>query len=179
MIEFFVLAIALISASIYDVKYKKIPNILNLSLIIFAVFYNISATGFEGLLFSGVGLTVGICMLLPVYTLGGMGAGDVKLMGAVGSMIGAKGVLISAIYTGLYGGLYALLILLIHRQYGRVLISRTWAVLKTFLLTRQYVPVDAPHPIKKKPKLCYGVAIALGTTTYLLHNHLGYTLWGS
>jgi len=72
------------------------------------------------------------------------------------------------VLTALYGGLYALLLLVVHHRYGRVFLTRTWAVLKTFLLTRQYVPFAQPHPIKDRPRLCYGVAIALGVFTYLI-----------
>lgn len=135
-------------------------------------------SGLDGFHFSGAGLLLGIALFLPLYIIGGMGAGDAKLMGAVGAVVGAKGVIISTIYTGLYGGVYALLLLAIHPQYGRVLISRTWPVLKTFLLTRQYVPVTSVPPIENKPKLCYGVAIAMGTITYLVLNHLEYNFLG-
>ena len=117
---------------------------------------------------------LGIALFLPPYIFGGMGAGDAKLMGAVGAVVGAKGVFISAVLTALYGGIYALLLLLIYRQYGRSIFSRAWAVLKTFILTRQYVPVSVPNPIQKKPRLCYGIAIALGTVTYLLLTYLNF-----
>ena len=171
------LCLALVFAAGYDLKYQKIPNLLNFSVAIIALIFHTIFSGLDGLLFSGGGLLLGVALFLPPYIFGGMGAGDAKLMGAVGAVVGAKGVFISALLTGIYGGIYALLLLLIYRQYGLSIFSRAWAVLKTFILTRQYVPVSAPNPIQKKPRLCYGIAIALGTVTYLLLDYMGYAFF--
>ena len=168
------LCLVLVFAAAYDLKYQKIPNLLNFSLAIIAIVFHTIFSGLDGLLFSGAGLLLGIALFLPPYIFGGMGAGDAKLMGAVGAVVGVKGVFISALLTGIYGGIYALLLLLIYRQYGLSIFSRAWAVLKTFILTRQYVPVSVPNPIQKKPRLCYGIAIALGTVTYLLLTYLNF-----
>ena len=167
------LGAALIPAVVWDLKYRRIPNLITLPLATLALVLHTVFSGLEGLLFSGAGLLLGTALFLPVYILGGMGAGDAKLMGAVGAVLGAKGVLISAVLTALYGGLYALILLLLHPAYGRELLSRTWAVLKTFVLTRQYIPAPAPDSVRKKPRLCYGLAIALGVYTYLFIEYAG------
>ena len=169
-----VLVPALIFAAGYDLKYNKIPNLLNFPLAGIALIYHTIFFGLDGLLFSGAGLLLGTAIFLPFYIFGGMGAGDAKLMGAVGAVVGAKGVFISALLTAIYGGLYAVFVLLIYSRYGRALVSRTWAVVKTFILTRQYIPVSTPHPVQNRPRLCYGVAIALGTLTYLVLDYLGH-----
>jgi prepilin peptidase CpaA len=171
---YILLCLALVIAVVNDLKYQKIPNLLNFSLAAVALIFHSIFSGLDGLLFSSGGLLLGIALFIPPYAFGGMGAGDAKLMGAVGAVVGVKGVFLSAMLTGIYGGIYALLLLLIYRQYGQSIFSRTWAVLKTFLLTRQYVPMSSPNPIKKKPRLCYGIAIALGTVTYLLLDYMGY-----
>jgi prepilin peptidase CpaA len=168
------LCLALVIAGINDLKYQKIPNLLNFSLTIIAIVFHTIFSGFDGLLFSVTGLLLGIALFIPPYAFGGMGAGDAKLMGAVGAVVGMKGVFISAVLTAIYGGIYALLLLLIFPKYGQSIFSRAWAVLKTFILTRQYVPMSSPNPVKKKPRLCYGIAIALGTVTYLLLDYMGY-----
>ena len=170
------LCLALLITTIYDLKYKKIPNLITFPLAIVGVFYHSIFFGLDGLLFSSAGLFLGIGLFLPVYVFGGMGAGDVKLMGAAGAVLGAKGVFIAALLTALFGGLYALLLLAIHHRYARAFISRTWAVLKTFALTRQYIPVASPHPVQNRPRLCYGVAIAMGVFTYLILEFLDYQI---
>ncbi len=171
------LCLALIIASIFDLKYQKIPNLITFTLAIAAVIFHSIFFGLQGLLFSGAGLLLGTAIFLPFYAFGGMGAGDVKLMGAVGSVVGAQGVFIAALLTALFGGVYALLLLLVFHRYARAMLSRAWAVLKTFLLTRQYVPVSTPNPVQNMPRLSYGLAIALGTGTYLLHFHAGFELF--
>ena len=171
------LCLALIFAAVYDLRYQKIPNLLNFSVALVALIFHTIFFGLEGLLFSGAGLLLGIAIFLPFYAFGGMGAGDVKLMGAVGAVVGAKGVFISALLTALFGGLYAVLMLMLYHKYARAMLSRAWAVLKTFVLTRQYIPVSTPNPVHDRPRLCYGLAIALGTGTYLLHFHAGVELF--
>ena len=172
VIIIFLLCLALVVAAVYDLKYQKIPNLLNFSLAASALAFYTIFSGLEGLWFSLTGLLVGTALFLPPYLVGGMGAGDAKLMGAAGAVLGAKGVFISALLTALFGGLYALLVLILHRGYARELFRRTWAVLKTFILTRQYVPVAEPNPVQNKPRLCYGLAIALGVFTYLIYGGL-------
>ena len=171
------LCLALIIASIFDLKYQKIPNLITFTVAIAAIIFHFIFFGLQGLMFSGAGLLLGMAVFLPFYAFGGMGAGDVKLMGSVGAVVGAKGVFISAVLTGIFGGVYALLLLLVYHRYGRAMLSRAWAVLKTFLLTRQYVPVSTPNPVQEMPRLSYGLAIALGTGTYLLYFPAGFELF--
>lgn len=170
---------ALIFAAAYDLKYQKIPNLLNFSLAGLAIILHSTFSGLEGLWFSIVGMLLGTAIFLPIYIFRGMGAGDAKLMGAVGAVLGAEGVFVSAVLTALFGGVYALLLLAVHRRYGRELLARIWAVLKTFVLIRQYVPLAGPNPVQDKPRLCYGVAIALGTSSYLLLEYMGVQVIGA
>ena len=86
----FFLCLILIIASIYDLKYQKIPNLLNFSLALVALIFHTIFSGLDGLLFSGGGLLLGIALFIPPYIFGGMGAGDAKLMGAVGAVVGVK-----------------------------------------------------------------------------------------
>jgi hypothetical protein len=58
-----------------------------------------------------MGLAAGMALLMPFYLLKGMGAGDVKLMGVVGAFLGPTRVLHAFLWTGLSGGLYALILL--------------------------------------------------------------------
>jgi len=167
------LCLALIIAAWYDLKYQKIPNLINFTVALVAIIFHTIFFGLEGFLFSGAGLLLGVAIFLPFYAFGGMGAGDAKLMGAVGAVVGAKGVFISAVLTALYGGLYAVLLLVVYHRYAREMFARAWAVLKTLVLTRQYVPVSTPNPVQKRPRLCYGLAIALGTVTYLYWDFQG------
>jgi len=136
------------------------------------VYYGIT-NGWNGLLFSLEGLLLGVGMLIVPYLMGGMGAGDAKLMGAIGAMIGPKGVFIAFLYTAIAGGVYALILLMFNMEYFKDFMKRSSITIKSFALTRQFIPVPAEKS-GKKPKLCYGVAIAVGTFSYVLLEYYGY-----
>jgi prepilin peptidase CpaA len=131
------------------------------------------AAGFDGFLFSLKGISVGIGVLLIPYLLGGMGAGDAKLMGTVGGFLGAKGVLGAFLLTAVFGGIYALLTIFLFRSQFKNYFKGFLQRCRTFLATRVYIP-DPDDDRPKRPRLCYGLAIALGTGSYLLINFMGY-----
>jgi prepilin peptidase CpaA len=167
------LTIILVVAAVYDLRFQKIPNLLTYPTMGIAVVYHFVTNGLDGLLFSAGGLAIGVALLILPYLMGGMGAGDAKLMGAVGTILGPKGVFMAALFTAVVGGVYALILLLISRQFLKGLISRHATTLKTFVMTRQFIPIPAAKD-EKKPKLCYGIAIALGTLLYVFLELSGY-----
>jgi prepilin peptidase CpaA len=159
--EILFLFVILIVSTIADLRSHKIPNWLTFpSMIVGISFYTIFK-GSEGFFFSIEGVGVGIAVFMIPYLFGGTGAGDVKLMGAVGGFLGPKGVFIAFLFTSIVGGIYAL-ILLIYHGYFRDIIKRYGSMFKALILTKRFIYL--PSSCKKgKPKLCYGVAIALGT----------------
>jgi prepilin peptidase CpaA len=161
-----ILSGVLVVAVIQDLRYQRIPNMLTYPAMVVALAYQSITNGLNGLLFSAGGLALGIAILIVPYLMGGMGAGDAKLMGAVGAVVGAKGVFVAFLFTAIVGGVYALIVLLMNRQYSRGFIARHATTAKTLMFTGQFIPI--PDNVgKKKPKLCYGVAIALGTFIYM------------
>jgi prepilin peptidase CpaA len=154
------LAIVLIICVITDIKSRKILNIVTLPTIIFGFVYNIFTKGFEGFLFSGNGFLIGLGLLLIPYLLGGMGAGDVKLMAAIGALMGASFIFYSFIYTALIGGIIALLLIIKTRGFAKVIKSIFFNVLffrsnlGTIMISKdKHSSISFP----------YGVAIVLGT----------------
>jgi len=105
--------------------------------------------------------------------MGGMGAGDVKLMGAVGSLIGAKGVFIAFLITALFGGVYAIVIILLNREIFKGYFINLFHTVLGFVLTKKYMPEPLIEH-ENKPRLYYGVVIALGTFTYMGLTIAGY-----
>ena len=96
------------------------------------------AAGIDGFFFSLKGIAVGIGVLLIPYLLGGMGAGDAKLMGAVGGFLGAKGVFGAFLLTAAIGGIYALLTIFFFSSHFKSYFKGFWQRCLTFLLTREY-----------------------------------------
>jgi prepilin peptidase CpaA len=160
MIIHFVLITALIISLITDVKTRKILNIVTLPTILFGFFYYTAFQGLEGLFFSGKGFLLGLSLLLIPYLLGGMGAGDVKLMAAIGALMGASFVMYSFVYIALIGGVIS--IVLIMKRTG---IKYS---LKSFFYQVFYLRGNLGSILFSKDKSSsisfpYGIAIVLGT----------------
>lgn len=167
------LGIVLLIAAVNDLRFQKIPNLLTYPAMIAALAYHGVNGGFEGFLFSAKGLGLGMAILFPPYLMGGMGAGDAKLMGAVGAILGPKGVFIAFLFTSIVGGIYGFTLLLAKPEYLKGFIKRWGTALKTFVRIGQfgYIP---PAKNQKKPRLCYGIAIALGTICSIFWRLSGY-----
>lgn len=169
------LSCILIIAATIDIRVRKIPNLLTFPAMIAGLLYHSVTNNWHGLVFSAEGLVLGLGLFLIPYMMGGMGAGDAKLMGAIGAIIGPKGVLMAALFTAVAGGIYALVVLLFNLQYFKGFIERNAIMLKAFAYTRHLIPIPA-NKSEKKPRLCYGVAIAIGTFSYILMDFYGYNL---
>ena len=96
---------------------------------------------------------------------GGTGAGDVKLLGAVGSFLGPKGVFTVFIISCILSGVYALFLLASKGLLTRTL-KRYGKILWTFIYNRQLVFIK-PSLEEKQIKVRHGLSIALGTGSYL------------
>jgi prepilin peptidase CpaA len=169
------LSTILILAGVQDLRFQKIPNLLTYPTMGIGLAYHSVTNGLDGFFLAIAGLALGIALLILPYIMGGMGAGDAKLMGAAGAVLGPKGVFTAFLFTAVVGGGYALMLLLIRRQHAKGLISRHTTTLKTFACTGQFIPIPAAED-EKKPKLCYGIAIALGTLLYISLDLSGYHL---
>jgi len=167
------LSTILIVAAVQDLRFQKIPNLLTYPTMAVGLACHGILNGLDGLLFSAGGLALGIGIFILPYLMGGMGAGDAKLMGAVGAVLGLKGVFIAILFTAIVGGVYALIILFINRRKG--FFTGLATTLKTFVFTGQFIRMTEAED-EKKPKLCYGVAIASGTLLYIFLDALGYGL---
>lgn len=160
------LTIILVTALITDISSRKIPNMLTFPSMIIAIGYHSLLNGFNGFLFSIEGIGLGMAAFILIYMVGGMGAGDVKLMGAVGGFLGPEGIFAACIFTALFGGLYSLLVLAFNGCLIETM-KRYGTILKTFFLTKKIVLVPSSLEVKKL-KICYGIAIAFGTTLSIL-----------
>jgi len=151
------LGCALIVAAVNDMRFQKIPNLLTYPTMGIALGYHFVMNGLDGLLFSAGGLALGIAVFILPYLMGVMGAGDAKLMGAVGAILGARGVFIAFLFTAIIGGVYALIVVLIKRQHFKGFFKRQAATLKTFIFTRQFIPISGDNNEKKPWNVVFGL----------------------
>lgn len=102
------LLIVLVIAMYTDLRSSRIPNLLTFTTMAIGPIVHAYLAGSQGILFSLEGLGTGLGLFLLPYASGGVGAGDVKLMGAVGALVGPYGALVSGLLAMLVGGVYAL-----------------------------------------------------------------------
>jgi prepilin peptidase CpaA len=91
-----------------DLKTRRIPNYLTLGAALAGLGYQVGTHGWAGLQAGLGGLLVGFGLLIGFYLLGGMGAGDVKALAALGTWLGPTQTFMLFIYMGLWGGLMVL-----------------------------------------------------------------------
>lgn len=167
--------ISIVAASIYftlscttDTFKSKIPNLLNLSLLIAGITINTMAMGTQGAVSSLAGLGLGIGLLLLPYLMGGMGAGDVKALGALGALIGPVALLQVFVYMGLLGGAFALLHYVFRTDVKKALCDG-WQSVCASVITRkaQYIIPASSATRKDALRFPYSSAIALGYYCYI------------
>ena len=146
----FPLVVAVIAAGIAlvtDVRHRRIPNWLTGGALLIGLAGNLWLGGPQGALCSLAGAGLGLAILLPFYVLRTMGAGDVKLLAAVGALLGPQAVISVAVYSALVGGIQSLIIL---RNQGRL------------SLTLHQLVVMRVLPARSGAKAPYAVAISSG-----------------
>ncbi|MDQ0350783.1 prepilin peptidase CpaA [Alkalibacillus filiformis] len=151
------LVIILVISLITDIHKRKILNVITLPSMLFGIGYHTYINGLEGLSFSLIGLLLGFVILLIPFLLGGIGAGDVKLMAAIGALMGAQFVFYAFLLTAIIGGVISLLIMLknktlfpfFKRIYFKIIYKQQLA--------------DLNEPRKKHISIPYGVPIVMGT----------------
>jgi prepilin peptidase CpaA len=173
-----VLMLLLLLAMREDVRSHRIPNKLVLVGVVLGLGlngllpgglgFNSEVPGGIGWLSALKGLALGIAVLLPIYLLRAMGAGDVKLMGMVGAFLGAGDLIGAVIATFIAGGVMALVVALWSRQLMNMLQNIKLMLFGGLLkMNEGQLPTmnDLPVSVAKLP---YAVAITVGTLGYLM-----------
>lgn len=159
-------AVALSLAGCFtDLRSRKIPNLLTFGGAICAVGFHLVVGGPWSAATSVGGWLLGVLLFAPVFAVGGLGAGDVKLLGALGAWIGPGRVLYLALFTAMAGGVMALVVMLA-RGYSRTVGRNLMLMATSWRLGIAAVPgltlEDAPGP-----RLAYALPIAAGTVLTL------------
>jgi len=144
-----------------DIKYHRIPNWLCFSGWVCGLGLGALLGGWEGFLEAGLGLLLLLALTLPFFIFGWMGAGDVKLIGAVGAVVGggmALNVLLGIVLSGLVMSLAVL------AWKGELFnaFSRYFAILGFCIIEKRPVYISPPEA-QAQLVLPYAVPIAVGT----------------
>ncbi|MGE5418105.1 MAG: prepilin peptidase [Acidobacteriota bacterium] len=156
------LALLLMLAVITDMKSRKIPNLLLGIGIVAAFAWNFYFQGLGGLLFSLKGFGVGIVLLVVPFILGGMGSGDVKLLGMIGAFRGSSYALSTFIWMALIGGVLAMFYLIKEGQLQTTFNRLGRGMVNAVKLQQTSAFLNSTNKKEFKIYFPYGVAIALG-----------------
>lgn len=143
-------------AVVSDLRCHRIPNLLILVGVALGMTSQAYANGVDGLSSAALATLIGFAILLPMYALGGMAAGDVKLMAMVGSFLTPFSALSAVFFSLMAGALCGVLIVLFRGQLKQTL-TRYWLMAKAraYLAPAEDEAAGKPFP--------YSVAILLGT----------------
>ncbi len=162
--------VTLVVAAVIDGLQLKVPNWLTFPMIVSGWVYSSVLSGYpwwEGLLYSLLGTAVGLLLLLPAYAIGGMGAGDVKLMAGIGAWVWGGVTIYAFAFSALAGGVIAVCMVLSRRAWNKHH-QQFW------MIWHEIASIQDPEKLsaiaaKRKPAMLllpYGIPIAIGTIAY-------------
>jgi prepilin peptidase CpaA len=154
----------LLLAAGFDLRTRRIPNRLTLAGLLAGLALGVLQGGWAGLGAALLGAAAGFAVFFFLFALGAMGAGDVKLMAAVGALLGLPLVLWAALCSAVAGGVLGLLVVFQHRA-GRSVLRSMGGLLGYWFSSRgirkaEWLTLRQPGTLK----VPYGVAIAAGCT---------------
>lgn len=160
LIKLFVLAPLAIVVIYYDVRYRRIPNSVVLAALVAGLAVNTTFGGLSGTISSLQGLALAFVPMFLMHIFGAMGAGDVKLFGAVGGVLGITMVPMALVLVIMLGGAIAVYTMI----RARTVFSTLHGVMRIFVgilpgweMPRFTMPPDRRYTVP------YGVAIMLGS----------------
>ena len=165
-----VLIALVLGAAVYDVRYRRIPNWLSLAGVLAGLALNAFLDqGRAGMFVSSLkGLAIGFGVYFVLYALRAMGAGDVKLMAAVGAVVGWPNWFGIFIITAIIGGIMALILVAargrVRKTFGNVafILSEMKGGRPAYVRKEE---LDVKNP--KALGLPHGAVIAVGTFFFL------------
>ena len=157
----------LVEAAVIDGLKLRVPNWLTFHFVIGGLTFAALSGGTPALLWSLGGAALGLALLLPLYAIGGMGAGDVKLLAGVGAWMGPALTLGAFVATAITGGLMALAMVAWSGEY-----IRHWVLFQTIgheIVTLRDPVLLSEKAAARKPSMTllpYGIPITVGSIAY-------------
>jgi prepilin peptidase CpaA len=167
-----VVSVTLVVAAVIDGLKLKVPNWITFPMIISGWIYSATLSpyaGWEGLLYSLLGTAIGLALLLPAYAIGGMGAGDVKLLAGVGAWVWGERTLYAFAVSAVVGGIIAVLMVVAQRSWHKHQ-GQFWMICNEILTVKdpEKLSVIAANRKSSMMLLPYGIPIAIGTIGYFV-----------
>jgi prepilin peptidase CpaA len=156
------LSLLLFYAATIDICQRRIPNWLCALITLLGLLVHGLLSSKAGFYASLIGLSAGLLPMLFLSVLTGLGAGDVKLMAAIGSVVGAKSILIIFCYSFLISGAFAIVYLIVNGG-GAEMLQRYSRFFTGLFKKRLHFNKPEPHATAAfKLPMAPGIAIATG-----------------
>ena len=144
----------------YDYKWRRIPNFITVPLIIFGFMLQFIIGGWTGCKSSLMGLFIGSGVFFLLYLSGGMGAGDVKLMGGTGALLGVDKIFAALILIIFIGGLMAIIKIVKRTLCSK---SKDKLIFRNWFSKEGCLSNNKDNMLSKSETIPYGIAISIGT----------------
>ena len=170
---YWVVTLFVIVAAYIDGKELRVPNKLTYPMIIAGWIYSMIAYGmtgegwYVGLGWSLAGTAVGLATLLPAYSIGGMGAGDVKMMAAIGAWVYCETTFYAFCVSAIVGAVLAVIMIIMSKQTSKH--YNQFMYIFNEIMTIKNPETLATIAAERKTSmrlLPYGIPIAIGTVMY-------------
>ena len=168
-----IVSVILVEAAVIDGLKLRVPNWLTFHLVIAGLAFAAWKSGGPGLVWALEGAALGLALLLPLYSIGGMGAGDVKLLAGVGAWVGPAVVFWAFTTSAVAGAVMALGMVAWSGDY-----IRHWVQLQTIgheILTVRNPAKLAATAAVRKPNMVllpYAIPLAVGSIAYFVYARL-------
>ena len=170
---YWAVSIFAIIAAYIDGKELRVPNKLTFPMIIAgwmwsSIYYGMTGEGwYVGLMWSLAGTAVGVATLLPAYAIGGMGAGDVKMMAAIGAWVHCTITFYAFCIGSIVGAILAVIMILASGE-GKKHFHQFFFILNEISTVKdpEKLAEIATERKTKMRLLPYGIPLAIGTVLY-------------
>ena len=170
--------VATCCAAVTDIRTFKIYHAVTVPLLLSGILFRVLLGGWAGLGDSLAGAFFGFASLLVFYVLGGMGAGDVKLMAGVGAWLGMPLTFHVFLAASLAAGVYAVALVVLHHGVGETLVyfQLSWLRLTTFtrrLGTESKIEDEVKRDDRRSRLIPFAAMILVGIFAVLIWDHVG------
>ena len=169
------LILLLLAAAVIDWRTHRIPNWLTVAGMAYGLVFNAthSTSISAGLIHGASGLAVGLALLLPLWLLRVLGAGDVKLMAAVGAFLGPAAVVTSAVWVFVAGGVLAVATSAFRGSLRSLFANLRFIAFSVLIPAGMRGRAAAIRSAPTLGRMPYGLAICGGCIAYLVARNLG------
>ena len=162
------LVVLAVLGAIFDARQRRVPNWLTLAGLFLGIALNTFLFETAGLWMSLEGLGLAMLVYFPLYLLRGMGAGDVKLMAAIGALVGPVNWFGILVLTALFGAIAALGAIALKGRFRQTMWN-IWMILASIRIGQAPYKTNPELDIssERSVRLPHAISIGLGTVVFL------------